>query len=96
MAPSPLPGISSRSAIEHVEEFSDKDLGAHIFPLEVLNFYVDTFKKLLLKPSLCGYDLAVIFSLTRAAPFRMNKITWFGLATIQIQYIISLYKIKSK
>ena len=40
MAPSPLPGISSRSAIEHVEEFSDKDLGAHIFPLEVLNFYI--------------------------------------------------------
>ena len=40
VAPSPLPGISSRSAIEHVEEFSDKDLGAHIFPLEVLNFYI--------------------------------------------------------
>ena len=38
MAPSPLPGISSRSAIEHVEEFSDKDLGAHIFPFEFLNF----------------------------------------------------------
>ena len=38
VAPSPLPGISSRSAIEHVEEFSDKDLGAHIFPLEFLNF----------------------------------------------------------
>ena len=38
VAPSPLPGISSRSAIEHVEEFSDKDLGAHIFPFEFLNF----------------------------------------------------------
>ena len=38
VAPSPLPWISSRSAIEHVEEFSDKDLGAHIFPLEFLNF----------------------------------------------------------
>ena len=38
MAPSPLPWISSRSAIEHVEEFSDKDLGAHIFLLEFLSF----------------------------------------------------------
>ena len=40
VAPSPLPGISSRSAIEHVEEFSDKDLGAHIFALEFLNSYI--------------------------------------------------------
>ena len=40
VAPSPLPWISSRSAIEHVEEFSDKDLGAHIFPLEFLNFNI--------------------------------------------------------
>ena len=45
--------------------------------------------------ALCGYDLAAIFSLPRAAPFRMNKITWFGLATIQIQYILVCTNLKA-